>query len=373
MYKGDETIMNKLRREILLFLVIICVIITVVGCNLAPKEEVLPEAPVVPTTKIDDYQKVEVIRGDLVDSVKIDCSYEAFQTETLNFQLDGVVINHLYVKNGDSVKKGDILADLYMNNLSQQIEDGNNNLQLIKLELGHAHELKQLAVNSRNQLRKLDGYNNEISSSYEIEITNKDNQIKDLNNQLHIGQMRIDKLNNEVKKYQLIAGIDGVISNIATFKDGDTSSKKTNFLTVYNPDTMGFITEDEDAAELKIGQKVKINVLDMEYKGVVMSPEDLSKEDSLQLNKNGIYIKVLDKNGEPRQGDQGQITLVRKEVKDVLYLPEVAIYQENGTSFVYVEDEGGFKSKKEVKVGVTIDKKVEIISGLSEDDIVILN
>ena len=44
-----------------------------------------------------------------------------------------------------------------------------------------------------------------------------------------------------------------------------------------------------------------------------------------------------------------------------------------GKAFVYIEDEGGFKSIKEVEIGLKADGKVEIISGLQKADDKVMN
>ena len=63
---------------------------------------------------------------------------------------------------------------------------------------------------------------------------------------------------------------------------------------------------------------------------------------------------------------------VKEERKDVLYLPKSAVSKLGDKDVVYREDENGFKSPVEVKVGLVAQNKAEIVSGLEEGDAVIV-
>ncbi len=89
--------------------------------------------------------------------------------------------------------------------------------------------------------------------------------------------------------------------------------------------------------------------------------------------KDGVVYLQVDNSEERLHKDAlGEIILILKELRDILYLPSSAIHKDNGKSIVYVEDEGGFKSIKEIMTGMTAGRKIEVISGLNEGDSVIL-
>lgn len=342
------------------------------GCSLAPKEEVLPDAPVIPTGAIQEYQKAEVIRGDIIDSVTIVCTYKAFYTENLKFSISGLQIEHVYVEEGDNVKAGDVLADLEMSNISQQIEDRSDNVQYLELKLAHQNELKQLTISNLEKLKSIPGYNSKIDSEYNLEISGYDNAIAKLEDDLYIEKERLAKLQGDITDRQIIAGMDGIVSFVASHRKGDTSDKEVSFINIYDPDTMVFITDGTNSELFNTGQKVDITVSGVVYPGTVINPEDLMSRESLNNDNKVVYLEVETDANQLHNNDPGEITLILNELKNILYLPATAVHDDNGKSIVYVEDEGGFKSIKEVETGLEADRKVEIISGLNEGDSVIL-
>ncbi|HWT76813.1 MAG TPA: biotin/lipoyl-binding protein [Mobilitalea sp.] len=364
--------MKNYRNQKHLYALLMIFAITASGCSLAPKEEVLPDAPVIPTSAIKEYQKAKVIRGDIIDSVTIDCTYKAFQTEELKFRISGLPIDHVYVEEGDYVKAGDVLADLEMSDISRQIGDRTDNLELLNLRLTHQNELRQLAISNQKKLKSITGYDSQLDSKYNQEISGYDHAIAKLKDDLYIEQERLDQLKEDVKNHQIIAGMDGIVSFVASHQNGDTSDKGTKFITIYDPNTMVFVTDGTNSEQFTKGQKVDITVSGVVYPGVVISPEGLTSQDSKSTDKGAVYLEVDNSGTQLHKDDQGEITLIRNELKDILYLPVSAVHDDNGKTIVYVEDDGGFKSIKEVETGMKADRKVEIISGLNEGDSVIL-
>ncbi len=129
---------DKIRIYILLFIITI----GLSGCSLAPKEEQLPDAPIIRTSAIKTYKSVEVIKGNIIERVKFDCTYKAFDTEELSFAINGRRIDHIYVSEGDLIKAGDLLADLEMGDINDQIEMRRKNIELLELRLSNEKDLK---------------------------------------------------------------------------------------------------------------------------------------------------------------------------------------------------------------------------------------
>ncbi|MBD8972279.1 MAG: efflux transporter periplasmic adaptor subunit, partial [Clostridiales bacterium] len=57
-----------------------------------------------------------------------------------------------------------------------------------------------------------------------------------------------------------------------------------------------------------------------------------------------------------------------KKRSNVLYIPENAVTQENGKSYVMIEKEDGFARVKEITVSGPIDGKYVVESGLEEGE-----
>ena len=69
-------------------------------------------------------------------------------------------------------------------------------------------------------------------------------------------------------------------------------------------------------------------------------------------------------------GTSVKLYIISEKAENVMVLPTDTLYYENGESFVYVYEEGTVH-KKMVETGVQDETKVEIVSGIAQDDQVI--
>lgn len=89
----------------------------------------------------------------------------------------------------------------------------------------------------------------------------------------------------------------------------------------------------------------------------------------LRLNPPDSRVKV---------GMYGRVKLVTESVKDAIVVPSAAILTRDGKSFVYVkatdktETEPATVRRQEVTVGISVDNNVEVVSGLSAGDEIIV-
>ena len=160
---------NYFRHNRLFALIFVLVLTS--SCNLA-QEEVLPDAPVIQEAKLKEYKKAEVIRGDIIDKVSVDCRYSAFQSEELAFGINGLRIYNVYVEEGDYVKAGDLLAELMMDDLKEQIEAYLDNIESINLKISNQADLRDFTLSALSELQEIEGFNEQLSSRYESEIAN---------------------------------------------------------------------------------------------------------------------------------------------------------------------------------------------------------
>lgn len=362
---------NKSKFSLLLAFLIIF-IFAASGCGLVPKEEVLPDAPVLPTATLKEYKKATVVRGDIIQRVKVECVYKAFKTEELKFGVEGKRLAHVYFKEGDKVKAGNLLADLQMTDISDQIESRSDNIEQINMQIANQKELMDLSINTFNRLRSMEGFTAQMASKYEAEISRYEESIKELEEDLYFEQQRLDKLNEEARKHEIIAGIDGSILKIKRFGWRDVSNLKDTVVTIYDPETMVFVTSGKNPELFKDGQDITVTVGKSEYETKVLAASELGEELTAAATDGVKYLRITDSKNAPMIDSRGEIVFTLKELKNVLYLPVSAVHLDNNKSIVYVEDEGGFKSIKEIETGFTADRRVEVISGLNEGDTVIL-
>ena len=65
------------------------------GCGILPREEELPQAPVLEEAAIDEYVLTQVFRSDIEVGTNIRCTYIPSEQEKLSFSLGGEKIGHV--------------------------------------------------------------------------------------------------------------------------------------------------------------------------------------------------------------------------------------------------------------------------------------
>ncbi|MBX6169558.1 MAG: efflux RND transporter periplasmic adaptor subunit, partial [Thermobispora bispora] len=167
---------------------------------------------------------------------------------------------------------------------------------------------------------------------------------------------------------------DGTILSIA----GTTGSHYTSgtFITLGDLDNLqvqAMFTES-DIRFLKVGQAATVTLSTapgQEYPGKV-SHIDPTATTSNRLVRYGVTIVLDSHPARMLLGQSATVRVTTDEAADALYVPSQAVHtQGDGTATVTVA-EGGTQSRRTVKVGVRGDTYVQITSGLSEGDQVVL-
>jgi len=125
----------------------------------------------------------------------------------------------------------------------------------------------------------------------------------------------------------------------------------------------------KEAAYFTPGDAVTVQ-LSGDYKdATVIDAEDLN----LERNDMTAYIQLNETDLDIKENATGVITLELDRREDVLYVPSSAIKTANGKPIVYVLDDNGIKTLKEVVTGFSANNKTEIVSGLEPGDQVIID
>lgn len=124
------------------------------------------------------------------------------------------------------------------------------------------------------------------------------------------------------------------------------------------------------------GMQITIRIRGEDYTATIVEAQELGleaskrPEDPEELSE--VYFKVKVDNLYLQSTEVGTVKVLIEQRNDVLYVPESAVTMVNDKEIVYVEDQNGIRSVKYIETGLHADSKVEIVSGLSEDDSVIL-
>lgn len=185
-------------------------------------------------------------------------------------------------------------------------------------------------------------------------------------------QEKVDRLQALGQNPVLCTQLDGIVTAV-NYKAGDTVVESKPLCMVGNPAeiTMTVPVSAADIGSVSVGQKVNIYVdayAEQKFTGTV-------KERLLAANDNGEYpvtISIDPGDHLLLPGMKAYATIILKEKADVLTLSNKAITLENGRQYVLVRDEKGELVRKPVTTGFSDGRVSEILDGLSENEVVIV-
>ena len=376
-----------MRRYILLCVLCMASPFILTSCSLMPEEEILPASPVIYTYTAEEYKLTTVMRGDLVLDATVSCTYVPAKENNLSFSLGGAYVDKVYVQKGDQVKKGQVLAQLAQDNLQEQIASQKYQLDILELKKVHLEENRNFDLlkhdivladlecsiehNEGVSVHKLEEQKEEQLEKRAETEKNYAKQLQEAEDAIYLQKLRLDKLNEELKQSQIIADMDGTVTYVHAVSEGQRSVKGQVFITLSELDSTVFVVEGKNTRYFPEGTEVLINCQDKEIAAKVVPLETLDVTGDPD-GKNIVYLQPEQPDPSLKDGDRGKIRLVLEQSLNTLYVDKDAIGKVNGETFVYMPDKDGLRIMQKVTTGLECGDFIEILSGLEENDSVIL-
>lgn len=338
------------------------------GCTeSAPEEEkkviVEQEAAAV------DYSLVAVTRNDFISSRGVRCTYSQFHMEDLSFAVSGKLVSKVYVKDGDTVEKGTLLAELSGGSREDEIERLQYQINRNQMLLEQVDDTENYEI-SRRWLNKI--YNKGFDQTGDIPNLQKENEYRreDYRDAIALDQQQLDQVKKEVRQSKLTAGISGTVTIMKDRLEGSTSVKDEVVIRVKDNSERFFAVSDMSYLPyVRDGETLTMSVVTGPGRGTYQV-EPYKKETWTDQ----MFFSIVD--GDDgiifESGDTGTITFILDSRMQVLTLPQDAVHGADGKWYVYVINESGGREIKWVEVGLQGNNIVEIISGLEEGEKVIL-
>lgn len=342
------------------------------GCGLLPKEEELPTAPVLVEAETEEYTVANVARGDVRVTESIRANYVPSASEKLGFQVGDELISKIYVQVGDEVKAGDVLAELNISDQQDQLRQQQDRVDDLYLQLEHLYESEQLSL-SAAQLQDEQAAENSVAgweSQMDAVLEQYEDQAKQIKNSIQVAEKRLEELQEQIEERQIIASIDGTVTYLYEFQEGERSVEGQSVITLSDMSKALFEVYSENADMLEIGKTYILTCSDVEYEVVARTAAEL---EGVEVKEGYIYLSMVTPDPALTQGASGSVELVLEESLSTLWVPDSAVREMRGEYVVYCIDDQGFREMREVKVGVQNGKITEILSGLEENEVVIID
>lgn len=325
------------------------------SCGLLPTEEEFDAAPIVKEYEGNNYNKYTVVRGNMTQKESIAATYQGTTRVEVVGQGLGEQIKKFCVKEGQKVELGDILLENYLPQQENIVKNSKREMNKLELQIRQAQEMKEQELHKLARLHGTKEQKKSIREQY-------DSQIQNCESSLELIKLDIKEAKEELEYSTLTAEIDGRVTKLDKSFEGGFASENDVLMVLEGKKKNRFRARTKYASSFKNGQQLSIMVSGRQYKVTVKK--------SWQKNLMYLYPKTQ---LSLKNGIVGTVELILKEKKDVLYLPAALVYDMGDKKIVYVEDENGVKTIREVTVGEQIDNQVEITGGLKENEQIITN
>jgi len=324
-------------------------------------------------------------------------------------------ISAVLVKEGDKVKKGDLIAKIDSEKLEYELKKSQMELEIKKEKLDQLRKegtrdleatYKNAEIEYKDKLKdykdkqalfeseviskdELEGakslmekaYNDYILAKKKYEDPNNLSEIKMQEKEVSAMEFEINKTKSDIEKTNIVSPIDGTRTevNVSELYAVDSYTTMFRIEDMENLEVETNISE-YDIGKVKLGQKVKVTndgIEKKEYEGTVsyIAPNAFVEKDG-QSTETVVKVKIdiNDKNTEFKPNFSANVEINTANRKDVLVIPYEAIYAEkDGSKSVFIVKDGKAQ-KHAIETGIEADMVVEIVGGeLKEGDLVILN
>ncbi|MAD41431.1 MAG: hypothetical protein CL623_03465 [Arcobacter sp.] len=283
----------------------------------------------------------------------------------LSFKVQGN-LNYFKLKNGDEVKKGDLLASLD----SKPYE-----LKVSQVRYAHteAKAALQNAKNTYDRTKKL--YINQNASVSDIDKARANyNASKAKVNNV---SKELEYVKLQLSYTKLYAPISGYISSKFVSENENIavgtpivliSDKLVDEVTIHLPES--YINK------VKVGQEVKVTFTSIDNEIFEGNISEISKFISANSKTYLVIVKLKKSSAKIKSGMSADVSflVLNDKKEEVFKVPSNSVLNDNKGYYVYIlrkENNKYFIKRKNISIGKLFDDGFEVFSGLKKDDLVL--
>ncbi len=385
----------SLRRILWIFLAIFC-LTPLAACSPSSNEAATP-TPLPPAVS---YEKTlyPVERGSIAEQYELNGVVTPRIQDRLFFRASGY-ISRAPFKGGDSVKKGDVLAELQIEDFLNQLQQAEIDLETAQINLVNQQKAREYATErAKHQVNlaqlSLEQARASGANQYQLGIAEENLALSQLALQeatdqvmtyeeqaVKRNQLVVDRLNSQIAERQIVAPYDGVLF-YHNLVPGMAIEAFEEVMTIGDPGELVIRTERVYELTKKLNEETEVwlflNSDDEEGYPLQFLPNFIPTSateeaaDTSQTSGDFFYFAM------PEPPDLSLIP-VGKPVKvqaitgrkdDALILPKAAIREFGGLKFIIVR-EGEKQRRIEVQTGLESTGGIEVIGDIQEGDQVV--
>ncbi len=338
------------------------------------------------------YITQQVKRRNVQKVVNATGEVHAVDLVTVGAQTTGQ-IEKLYVKVGQVVKKGDMIAEIDSTTQQNDVDINKTRLKSYEAQLKAAKTSLKIAERQYQRMQKLQKQNaasiedlENAEDAYETALS----QVTEVEASLRETEISLSTAETNLGYTKITAPLDGTIVSVPV-KEGQTVNSAMDTPTIVQIADLSrmeiFMEISEgDVSHVAAGDKVTYYTLaDMDDirettlksidPGLTLLTDGQYTDTEVVDSSEAIYyygrLEVPNEDGKLRIGMTTQNVIYVDSAENVLTVPAIAVKENNGEKYVEIRTPAGAETRK-VVTGVSDDLNVEIKSGIKEGEEVVL-
>ena len=355
------------------------------GCRLIPEDEEAI-APLLKKPQEIQFATQTVKKGTIEKKIEAFAQFAPTKQFSLCFKDQGGRLKSVYFKAGDKVKKGDVIAELYTDDLKGQLDELDIAVDKLKIE----NEYKETSIKRNMEFsgQKLARLKNKYETNddfskdelynmvnnmteAEIEYDNLKDSYSSILKQdeldVKLFKMQRDKLAEKFDRVRIISPVLGDVVFLDGVKLGNDVTANKAFAVIASSSELQLQYTGNDYSAFKVGADVNVEINGGQYEGRVAMTPDNAPEDSNIFMTNTVIIKIDNIPEGVKIGDSADIKLILQKKEDVIVIQKSLIHKYKDSDYVYILEQG-VRKEKQVETGIETATEVEIINGLNVGD-----
>jgi len=359
---------RKSYPHILAMLILIAALL-LAGCSASNKPASKPESTPtpLPTTAALAKLTYTVQRGEVIGTLQLTGRIAPVNQQPFFFPIDGRV-HSTYIRQGDTVEAGTLIADL------EGAADLQRQLDLIKIGLQRSQINAEIA---QLNLDLFIAQTPQGSTGYDKRLAIEKRKLDLANLDVQEASLGTRELQDSLDKTRLVSPMAGQVTALQ-ISEGSQAHAYDPVGTVADTtqlEVSASTTDNNILDKLDIGMTATLipaSGLGKPVTGVVRRLPLLGTGAQLTEQDKTIRISLDTSPADAgyRMGDLVDVTVILVKKTDVLWVPPQTIRTYAGRKFVVVQ-EGDVQRRLDVKLGVVGEDRVEIVTGLIEGQVVV--
>lgn len=339
--------MSQRTNAVISFISVLLLGTALSGCSLLPQEEAELQPPLVKPVQ-ESYQSAIATKGTITKELKGNGSFVSVSADIAQFTGQGGRIDKIHVSSGETVHKGDVLASLILDGLDLQLKE------------------QELALE-----RAKYAYKNSSGSDKDAR------RIASL--QLDIEQIKYNRLKTQIDSKVITSKIDGEVTFAEVLKEGDPVEAYQTLVIVSDPSKLRLSMTIDAGTELSrvdVGTTAEVLFKQKTYTAKVVqtpssAPTTPNKELAEKYSKT-LYLEVQNLPSTVEIGSLASVRIITQQRENTIIIPKNGLRAYLGRNFVRVLEDGNRLREVDVETGIAGSTEVEIVKGLEEGEVVVL-